>query len=93
MALRVCLNETETPLKKGVPTVNLSNVEEVGTCTPSGVITTPTPSPKSTSSGPSRKRMPDRVVVRMYLLPLERVPPSADMVVPNIKDMLKLIRR
>ena len=92
-ALGVCLNKTDAPPGEGVLVASPSNVEEVGTCTPSGVIATSVPPPKSTSAGPSRKRMPDRVVVSTYVPPLERVTPSMDTVAPDIEDVLKLIRR
>ena len=60
---------------------------------PSMVVTTPAPPPKPTSAGPSRKWMPDLVMVRTYVLPLERVPPSVKTMAPDLEDVLKLIRR
>ena len=92
-ALGVCLNETDTPLEEGVPIASPSNVEEVGTGALSGAITTPAPSPKSINSEPSGKQVPDQVVVRAYVPPLERVPPSMDTVALDLEDILKLIRR
>ena len=60
---------------------------------PLRVVTAPTPSPKSTSFGPSWKWMPDQVMVSMYVPPRKRVPPSVNMMAPDLEDVLKLIRR
>ena len=92
-ALGVCLNETDAPLDEGVWDVSPSNVKEVGMGAPSRVVTTPTPPPKPTSVGPSRKQMPDQVMVSTYVSPLERVPPSTNMMASDFEDVLKLIRR
>ena len=59
---------------------------------PSGVIAAPAPSPKPTGTGPTKKRLPDRVIVSMYVQPLERVHPSTNMVGLDLEDMLKIVR-
>ena len=60
---------------------------------PSGVVIAPTPPPKPTSASPSKKQLPDQVLVSMYVPPLERVHPSTDMVASDLEDMLKIVRR
>ena len=90
--LGVCLNETDAPLEDGVPAASPSNVEEVGTGGPLGVIATPAPPPKSTGVGLSKKQMLVWVVVSTYVPSLERVTPLMDTVAPDIEDMLKLTR-
>ena len=60
---------------------------------PSRVVTAPTPPPKSIGTRLSKKRLPDRVLVSMYVSPLERVHPSTDMVVSNLEDVLKIVHR
>ena len=92
-ALGVCLNEASTPLEEGVLAASPSNVEEVGMGAPSEVVTAPTPPPKSTDIGPSKKRLPERVIVSTYVRPLERVHPSTDTVAPDLEDMLKIVHR
>ena len=90
-ALGACLNEANTPLEEGVPVVSPPNVEEVRMGAPSGVVTAPTPPPKSIGAEPSKKRLLDRVLVSMYVSPLEMVHPSTNMVVPDLEDVLKLV--
>ena len=93
LALGVCLNEANTPLEEGVLVASPPNVEEVGMGAPSGVVTALAPSVKSTGARPSKKRLPDRVLVSTYVLPLERVHPSMDMVAPDLENMLKIVYR
>ena len=52
-----------TSMEEGVPTARPPNVEEVGMGAPSGVVTAPAPLPKSIGARPSKKRLPDRVLV------------------------------
>ena len=47
-ALRVCFNEINASLEKGVSVASPSNIEKVGTGAPSRVVATPAPQPKST---------------------------------------------
>ena len=91
LALGACLNEANTPLEEGVPVASPPNVEEVGMGAPLGVVSAPTPPPMSIGAGPSKKRLPDQVLVSTYVLPLERVHPSMDMVVPDLEDVLKIV--
>ena len=69
------------------------SVEEVGMDAPSGVAYALAPSPKPTSAKPTKKRMPDRVLVSTYVPLLERVHPLTDMAAPNLEDMLKIVHR
>ena len=80
-------------MEEGVSAASPPNVEEVRMDALIGVVTAPTPSPKSSSVGPSRKWLPDRVLVSTYVSPLERVHPSTDMVVSDLEDVLKIVRR
>ena len=75
LTLGVCLNEANTPLDEGVLDASPPNVEVVGMGAPSGVVTALAPPLKSTSTGPSKKRLPYRVLVSTYVPPLERVHP------------------
>ena len=92
-ALGVCLNEANIPLEGEVSAVSPPSVEEVGMGVPSRVVIPPASQPRPTSVGPSKKRLPDRVLVSMYVPPLERVHPSIDMVAPDLYDVLKIVHR
>ena len=81
------------PLEGEVSAVSPPSVEEVGLGALLGVVSAPAPPPKLPSSGPSKKRLPDMVLVSKYVPPLERVCPSMDTVAPNLEDVLKLIHR
>ena len=59
---------------------------------PLGVVIAPASSPKSTGTGPSKKRLPNLVLVSTHVLPLERVDPLTDMVVPRPEDVLEIVR-
>ena len=60
---------------------------------PSGVVAAPIPPLKSTGVGLKNKRLLDRVLVSMYVLPLERVHPSTNMVALDLEDVPKIIHR
>ena len=66
------------------------NVEEVGEGAPSWVVTTPVLPPKSTGIGPSKKQLPDQVLLSTYVLKLERVHPSTGMVALDPEGMLEI---
>ena len=72
--------------------MNPLSVEEVGMGAPSGVVIAPTPPPKPTGAEPSKKQSSDWLLVSTYVLPLERVHPSKDMVAPDLEDVLKIVR-
>ena len=76
---------------EGVPTTSPPNVEEAGMGAPSGVVIASAPPPKSTGVGPSKKQLPGQVLVSTYVPPLERVHPSTDMVVSDLKAMLEIV--
>ena len=59
----------------------------------SGVVMVPAPLLKSTSVGPSKKRLPDRVLVSTYVPPLDRVHSSTVGEVSDLEDVLKVIHR
>ena len=67
------------------------NVEEVGEGAPSEVVTTSMPPPKPTSTRPSKKQLPDQVLLSMYVSPLERVHPSIGMVAPDPEGLLEIV--
>ena len=91
-ALGDCSTEANIPLEGEVPAVNPLSVEEVGIGALSRVVI-PTPLRKPTRAGPSKKWLPDRVLLRTYVPPLERVHPSTNMVALNLEDVLKIVRR
>ena len=66
------------------------SVEEVGMGAPSGVVIAPASPPRPTHAGPSKKKFPDRVIVSMYVPPLERVHPSPNIEAPNLEDVLNI---
>ena len=80
-------------LEGEVPAVNPLSVEEVGMCALSRVVISPAPPHKPTRAGLSKKRLPDRVLLSTYVPLLERVHPSANMVTPNLEDVLKIFHR
>ena len=90
-ALGVSVNEANTPLEEGVVVASPPSVEEVGMGAPLRVATAPVPSPKPTGASPSKKRLPDQVLVSMYVPPLEKVHSLTDMVAPDLEDMLKIV--
>ena len=69
------------------------NVEEVRIGAPSGVAIALVSLPRPTNTGPSKKRFPDRVIVSMYVPPLDRVRPYFDMEALNLEDVLKITHR
>ena len=73
-----CSTKANIPLEGEVPAVSPPCVEKVGMGDPSGVIAAPAPSPKLTGAGPTKKRLPDRVIISTYVPPLERVHPSTN---------------
>ena len=89
-ALWVSLNVANMPLEWEVPAVSPPSVEEVGMGVPLGVVIALAPPPKPTVARPSKKRLPDWVLVSTYVPPLERVHPPTDMVAPDLKDVLKI---
>ena len=80
-------------LEKGVPIVSSPNFEEVGKGAPLGVVTASVPPPKPTGTGPSKKPLPDQVLLSTYVLPLERVHPSTGMVAPDLEGVLEIVHR
>ena len=60
---------------------------------PLGVVIAPASPPRLAGSGPSKKRFPDRVIVSMYVPPLEMVRPSLDMEALGLEDVLKIGHR
>ena len=70
-----------------------SSAEEVGMGAPSGVIIASTPSPKPISARPSKKRLPDWVLVSTYVPLMERVHPSTYMMASDLEEVLKIVRR
>ena len=93
LALGVCLDEANIPLEGEVPVVSPPSAEEVGMGAPSRVIIGLAPSPKPIGAEPSKKRLPDRVLVSTYVLPMERVHPSMDMMASDLGDVLKIVHR
>ena len=92
-ALRDSPIKANTPLEEGVPAMSPLDVEEVRMDAPSRVVTALAPLPKSTDAGLRKKRLPDQVLVSMYVWPLERVHHSTDVVVPDLEDVLKIAHR
>ena len=92
LALGDLLNEAGMSLEEGVPVGSSPSVEEVGEDAPAGVVTASVPLPKLASTGPSKKRLPNRVLVSTYVPSLERVHPSTGMVAPDLESMLKIVR-
>ena len=62
-------NEAGTPLDKEIPAGMPSNVDEIGEEAPSRVAAAPMLPPMPVDTEPSRKRLPDRVLLSMYLFP------------------------
>ena len=69
------------------------NVEEVGEGAPSGIITAPVPPPKPTSTRPSKKLLPDQVLLSTYVPPLERVHHPTGMMAPDPEGVLEISHR
>ena len=60
-------NEASTSLEEGIPIEGPSNVDEIGEEAPSGVATESMFPPKSIDTKPSRKRLPDPVLMSTYV--------------------------
>ena len=70
-----------------------SNVDEIGEGAPSRVAAAPMlwPNPADTES--SRKRLPDRVLLSMYISSQERIHPPTGMVAPTSEGAREIIHR
>ena len=84
-------NEVSAPLEEGIPTGGPS-VDEIGEGSLSGVATAPLPPPRPADSTPSRRRLPDQVMLSTYV-PHERIHPSTGMVTPDLKGAREIIHR
>ena len=93
LALGDRLNKAGMSLEEGVPVGSSPSVEEVGEDALAGVVTALMPPPKLAGTEPSKKRLPNWVLVSTYVPPLERFHPSTSMVAPDLESMLKIVRR
>ena len=78
-------------LEEGVSIVSSPNVEEVGKGPPLGVVTALVPPPRPTGIGPSKKQLPDQVLLSTYVPLLERVHPLTGMVAPDLEGVLEIV--
>ena len=86
-------NEADTPLEEGIPTGGPSNVDEIGEETPSGVAATSMLPPKPADTEPSRKRLPNQVLLSKYVPPQERIHPLTSMVALDLESAREIIHR
>ena len=68
-ALEGVPNEANASLEQGILVRGTRYVNEIGENSPSGVIAAPMIPPRSTDTEPSRKRLPDWLLLSMYVLP------------------------
>ena len=80
------------PQEEGIP-VGGPSVDEIGEGSPSGVATAPLPPPKSASAVPSRRRLPDQVLLSTYVPPHERIAPPGGTVALDLEGALEIIHR
>ena len=62
-------NKVGAPLEKGIPVGGPSNVDEIGDEAPLRVAAASILSPRLEDTEPSRKRLPDRVLLSIYVPP------------------------
>ena len=86
-------NKASSSLEKGIPARGPSNVDEIGDKAPSGVAVTPMLPPRPVNTEPSRKRLPDQLLLNTYVLPQERIHPPKGMVAPDPEGALEIIHR
>ena len=86
-------NEAGAPLEKGISIRGPSNVEEIGEEVPLGVVVAPRLLPRPANIKPSRKRLPDRVLMCTYVSPQERVYPPKGMVALDPQGAQEIIHR
>ena len=73
--LEGALNEAGAPLEEAILIRGPSNVDEIGEEAPSGVAAASMLHPRPEDIEPSRKRLPDRVLLSTYVPPHERIHP------------------
>ena len=62
-------NEADASLEEGVPVGGPPNINEIGENAPSGVAATLMLRSRPVNTKPSRKRLPDRLLLSTYVLP------------------------
>ena len=82
-------SEVSVPLEEGIPAGGPS-VDEIGEGSPSGVAAAP---PRPVDSVPSRRRLPDQVLLSTYVPPHERIHPPVGMVAPDLEGAREIIHR
>ena len=80
------------PLEEGIPARG-PNVDKIGKRSPSGVAAAPLPPSRPADSISSRRRLPDQVLLSMYVPPYERIHPTVGMVAPNLEGAQEIIHR
>ena len=86
-------NEASAPLDKGIPIEGPSNVAEIGEEVPLRVVAAPVLPLRPVDTEPSRKRLPDQVLLSTYVPPHERIHPPTGMVAPNLEGAREIIHR
>ena len=91
-ALEGAPNEAGATLEEGVPVMGPFVVEEIRDEAPPGVADAPMLPPRFVGARSSRKRPPDRLLLSMYVSPLDRIHPLTGMVAPNPEGVLEIAR-
>ena len=78
------------PLEEGIPAEGPS-VDEIGEGSPSRVATTPLTPPRPADFVPSRRRLPDQVLLSTYVPSHERIHPPMGMVAPDLEGAWEII--
>ena len=88
---KVSPNEAGAPLEEGIPTGGPSNVDEIGEEDPLGVATTSMLHLRPADTEPSRKRLPEWVLLSTYVPPHERIHPPTGMVALDLEGAMEII--
>ena len=90
-ALESVPNEAGASLEEGFPIGEPPNVNKIGEKAPSWVTTAPMLPPRLADTEPSRKRMPDRLLLSTYVPSQEMVHPPTGMATLDLEGALEII--
>ena len=79
------------PLEEAIPIEGPSNVDEIGEEALFGVAVAPMLQIRPEDTEPSRKRLPDMVLLSTYVPPHERIHPPMGMVAPDLEGAREII--
>ena len=82
----------DAPLDEGIP-IGGPLVNKIGEESPSGAAAAPLPPLRYANTEPSRRRLPDQLLLSTYLPPYEKIHLPASIVAPNLEGAWEIIHR